>query len=171
MIFPNQCFIGVSQDKRTIKWAARFGIPIQWTHCYLLFTWPSNDLLLFEASWRGVSWAHWDKAHQADGWAWYADDRATPETAARLYAFCEGACGKLYSYPLLVRLALRLIWQAWRNLRGVVRGRGGIAEVCSSLVNEAGQAIFGEPYSLLPNPSPDEVVSNPHLHFAQAGGV
>jgi len=171
MIFPSECFIGVSQDRCTVAWAAFFGIKLKWTHCYIVFGWPSDNVVVFEADWRGLSWAHWDKAHQADGWAWYADDRATPETAARLYAFCEGASGKLYEWPLLIRLALRLIWQAWRNLRGVVRGRGGIAEVCSSLVNEAGQAIFGEPYSLLPDPSPDEVVSNLHLRFAQGGGV
>jgi len=171
MIFPSEYFIGVSQDRRTVTWAARFGIKLKWTHCYIVFGWPSGKVVVFEANWSGLSWATWGKAHQADGWAWYTDDRAMPEAAARLYAFCEGACGKLYSYPLLVRLALRLIWQAWRNLRGVVRGRGGIAQVCSSLVNEAGRAIFGEPYSLLPDPSPDEVVSNPHLHFIQGGGV
>jgi hypothetical protein len=93
----------------------------------------------------------------------------TPENAALLWAFCLGAEGKVYEWPLLVRLALRLIRQAWGLVRGIVKGRGGIAQVCSSLVNSASYAVFGEAYVDRPDPSPDEIVVNSHLHLHQEG--
>ena len=173
MIWPTHCYVGVSQDVRTVRVAAFCRIKICWTHAFLAFHFEDPDGAVcervFEADWAGLHFSPWDKAHQADGWALFADDRMTPQNAALLWAFCLGAEGKVYEWPLLVRLALRLIRQAWGFAKRRVIGRGGIAQVCSSLVNEASRAIFGEAYADRPDPSPDEIVVNSHLHLHQEG--
>lgn len=168
MEWPSRFLVGVSRDRRMVAIANRLGVRIKWSHTYVLFT-VGHRLELFEANWRGVGWGLWDRKHQADGWAWYSDDRATPEDAARLYAYCKGMAGKFYGYHSLVGLAVRLASEAWRRLAGGVRALAGATQVCSSLVESGSQAIFGEGYAQRPTPSPDEIVSSPHLHLEAQG--
>jgi hypothetical protein len=160
---PICAFVGVSQDKRTVWLAQLFRIPLTWCHIFWLFEFADGSLLVHEANWRGVRRAEWDDAHRADAWALFTDDRMDTEAVGRLWSFCLGAEGKFYDYRRLVGLALRLAFEAWARLTGRVTVLARVSEVCSSYVNEAARAVFGEPYVDRETPSPDEIVGSEHL--------
>lgn len=164
---PTGAYVGVSKDDRVARWAHFFRIELSWCHIFWLFTFPGEEPAVWEANWKGVRRAEWNKAHQADGYAFFADDRMTPHSVSALWWWCQGSVGKLYNFGLLVWLALRLAWDAWTRLRGLVTGRGGVSAVCSSFVSESARAVFGEPYADRFDPTPDEITLSPHLRPAR----
>ena len=168
--WPIHSWIGVNHSDWTVRAAKFFHVPICWTHCYLVFEMADASLVVYEADWRGVGPDKWDGAHRADGWAWFRDDRQTAETVQELWAFSQGSRGKIYDWPLLVKVAARIILRAWGLLRGLTWAEAGMAQVCSSFVSAASEAVYGEPYVDRDDPSPDEIVANEHLHFYEGGG-
>lgn len=169
---PTAVYVGASKDDRVTRWAKFLHIDLTWSHCFLFFLFSDgNEPVVYEASWRGVGPAPWDKAHQADGYAFFADDRMTPHSVSSLWWWCKGSEGKVYSFPRLLILVLRLAFQAWRRLIGGIATLVGISEVCSSFVNEGARAIWEEPYSERNLPSPDEIVASSHLHLVHSWGL
>lgn len=144
------------------------------THALLLFYFAGRDPVVVEAMVRGVVFGQWDEAHKQDGYRMYRDLRAGQLQARDAWFYCKGRRGVLYEFPLLVRVILRVFFEAWLRVKqafvwvlSVTRGHGGISQVCTTLVNGMSAEVFGAPYVNRSDPTPDEIAASEFLELVE----